>query len=353
LNVTVRDDFSGLAGILNGLDGGNRIEVTNVNGRVLLRGQVRSEAQRAKALDVAQSFGPALVIDSLRVVDRRQVMMRVNILELSRSGGIDLGVSLFGSDSAFQNLGGTPFESTSGTKRISSALLGNFDIDYVIQALEVKGLAKRLANPTLVTVSGQEASFVVGGEVPVVSSVTDENGVNTGATEVEYREFGVKLNFTPVIQDDGIIRVVITPEVSEVDDSLRVNDNPSFITRRVTTTVELESGSSFVIAGLLQRNSERAITQFPWLGDIPIIGALFRSTSFQNDETELVVIVTPVLVNARSPQVQPYDPRERSSDPSQTELFLLGAIENTDALSERFRAGIGAGGSYGHILPGE
>jgi pilus assembly protein CpaC len=117
--------------------------------------------------------------------------------------------------------------------------------------------------------------------------------------------------------------------------------------------VELESGSSFVIAGLLQRNSERAITQFPWLGDIPIIGALFRSTSFQNDETELVVIVTPVLVNARSPQVQPYDPRERSSDPSQTELFLLGAIENTDALSERFRAGIGAGGSYGHILPGE
>jgi len=352
-NVTVRDDFSGLTEILNGLDGGNRIEVTNVNGRVLLRGQVRDEAQRQKALEVAGSFSTATVIDSLRVVDSRQVMLRVNILELSRSSGTDLGVSLFGSSGAFVNANGTPFESRSGTRRITSALLGDFDVDYVLQALEVKGLARRLANPTLVTVNGQEASFVVGGEVPIVAPVEDEEGTRTGDTQTDYREFGVRLNFTPTIMDRGVVRLVITPEVSQVDESLRVDDNPSFITRRVTTTVELDSGNSFVIAGLLQSNSARAVAQFPWLGNVPILGALFRSSSFQSDETELVVIVTPVLVNTRSPQVQPFDPRNQSGEPSQSEFFLLGLVESTRALTERFRAGIGANGPYGHILPGE
>ncbi len=352
-NVTVRDDFSGLSDILNGLDSGNQIAVTNVNGRVLLRGQVRDENQREKALDVAASYSTATVIDSLRVVDSRQVMLRVNILELSRSSGTDLGVSLFGSAAAFQNINGAPFASRSGTREITSALLGDFDVDYVLQALEVKGLARRLANPTLVSVNGQEASFVVGGEVPIVAPVTDETGATTGQTVTDYREYGVRLNFTPTIMDRGIVRLVITPEVSQLDESVRVEDNPSFITRRVTTTVELDSGNSFVIAGLLQSNSERSIAQFPWLGNIPIIGALFRSSSFQNNETELVVIVTPVLVNTRSPQVQPYDPRNQSSEPTQSEFFLLGLVESTRGLSERFRAGVGANGPFGHILPGE
>lgn len=352
-NVTVRDDFSGLSDILNGLDGGNQIAVTNVNGRVLLRGQVRDENQRQKALDVAASYSSAAVIDSLRVVDSRQVLLRVNILELSRSSGTDLGISLFGSDAAFVNANGTPFASRSGTRQITSALLGDFDVDYVLQALEVKGLARRLANPTLVSVNGQEASFVVGGEVPVLTAETDEEGLSTGQSITDYREYGVRLNFTPTIMDRGVVRLVITPEVSQIDESVRVDDNPSFITRRVTTTVELDSGNSFVIAGLLQSNSERAISQFPWLGNIPIIGALFRSSSFQNNETELVVIVTPVLVNTRSPQVQPYDPRNQSSEPTQSEFFLLGLVESTRGLSERFRAGIGANGPFGHILPGE
>ena len=353
LNVSVRDDFPGLSDVLNGLDRGNRIEVTNVNGRVLLRGQVRNEAQRQKALQVAESYGTVPVIDSLRVVDPRQVMLQVNILELSRTGGKDLGISLFGSSQAFQTTNGTPFAERTGTARITSALLGDFDVDFVLQALEAKGLAKRLANPTLVTVNGQEANFVVGGEVPIVAPITDAAGRTIGQTQTDYREFGVKLNFTPFIMDRDIVRLVITPEVSQVDWTRRVDENPAFVTRRVTTTVELDSGSSFVIAGLLQRNTTRSISQFPWLGDIPILGALFRSTSFQNEETELVVIVTPVLVNTKSPQVQPYDPLASSPDPSEAELFLLGLLEDTDALSERFRAGVGAGGAYGHILPGE
>lgn len=352
-NVTVRDDFSGLSDILNGLDSGNQIDVTNVNGRVLLRGQVRDENQRQKALDVAASYSTATVIDSLRVVDSRQVMLRVNILELSRSSGTDLGISLFGSSDAFVNANGTPFETRSGTRRITSALLGDFDVDYVLQALEVKGLARRLANPTLVSVNGQEASFVVGGEVPIVAPIEDETGATTGQTVTDYREYGVRLNFTPTIMDRGVVRLVITPEVSQIDESVRVDDNPAFITRRVTTTVELDSGNSFVIAGLLQSNSERAVAQFPWLGSIPIIGTLFRSSSFQNNETELVVIVTPVLVNTRSPQVQPFDPRNQSSEPTQTEFFLLGLVESTRGLTERFRSGVGAGGPFGHILPGE
>lgn len=353
IDVEVRDDFSNLVGILNGLDSGNRIQVTNVNGRVLLRGEVRGEAQRAKAIEVAQSYGPAPVIDSLRVVDPRQVMLRVNILELSRSSGKDLGISLFGSDASFLNSNGTPAGSSEGSIQISSALLGDFNVDYVLQALEVKGLARRLANPTLVTVNGQEANFLVGGEVPIQSAVTNTDGVSTGQTQVDYREFGVKLNFTPLIMANDNIRLVITPEVSEVDWTRRVDDNPAFITRRVTTTVDLKSGGSFVIAGLLQSNGRRNISQYPWLGSIPIIGALFRSSSFQKDETEMVVVVTPILVNSNSPQLIPYDPRARSQQSTEAEFFLLGLVESSTALTERFRAGIGAKGPFGHILPGE
>lgn len=353
LDVFVRDDFSNLAGIVNGLDSGNRIEVTNVNGRVLLRGRVRGEAQRQKAIEVAESYGPAPVIDSLRVVDPRQVMLRVNILELSRSSGKDLGISLFGSDGSFLTTNGTPAGSSTGTIQVSSALLGDFNVDYVLQALEVKGLARRLANPTLVTVNGQEANFVVGGEVPILSAVSGPDAAPTGQSQTDYREYGVKLNFTPFIMEDDNIRLVITPEVSEVDWTRRVDENPAFVTRRVTTTVELRSGSSFVIAGLLQSNSTRAIAQYPWLGNIPVLGALFRSSSFQNDETEMVVVVTPVLVNSKSPQLMPYDPRSRSQQPSEAEFFLLGLVESSTALTERFRAGVGANGPFGHILPGE
>lgn len=353
LKLEVRDDFNGLTAILNGLDLGNNIEVTNVNDRVLLRGKVRGEAQRQRAVEVAQSYSVSPVIDSLQVIDPRQVMLEVNILELARTGGKDLGISVLGSSAAFLTTNGTPFTNRSGTKQISSSLLGDFNIDYVLQALEVKGLAKRLANPTLVTVNGQEANFVVGGEVPILTAATDQTGVQTGLSQTEYREYGVKLNFIPTITNENTIRLRITPEVSEVDWTRRVDENPAFITRRVTTTVDLKSGSSFLIAGLLQSNSSRAIAQLPWLGDVPVLGALFRSSSFQNDETEMVVIVTPRLVNSNSPELKPYDPRSRTNQASETELFLLGLVENTGALTEQFQSGFGINGPFGHILPGE
>lgn len=352
LDVVVQDNFGDLESILNSLDPGNRIKATNVNGRVLLRGTVKGEAQRAKVLGVANSYSEAPVLDSMRVVDPRQVMLRVNVLELSRSGGKDLGISLFEGGQNYEGLNGTPFGSFNGSERISSALLGDFDLNFILQALEVKGLAKRLANPTLVTVNGQEANFVVGGEVPITTAVENEDGETTGSTSTGYREYGVKLAFTPVIMDQGTVRLSITPEVSEVDWSRRVDDNPAFVTRKVTTTVELKSGTSFAIAGLLTRNTVRSLSQFPWLGDIPLLGALFRSSAYQNNETELVVIVTPLLVNTNSPQIKPYDPRRQSPDASEAEMFLLGLIESTPELRRRFLSGIGAnGGAFGHILP--
>jgi pilus assembly protein CpaC len=176
---------------------------------------------------------------------------------------------------------------------------------------------------------------------------TDKDGGNTTL----YREYGVKLAFTPHVLANQTIRMQISPEVSEVDWSRRVNDNPAFVSRKVDTTIELKSGSSFAIAGLLQRDSVRSVRQYPWMGDIPILGALFRSSAYQNNQTELVVVVTPYLVNDASPQNIDGDPTTKSGAPSDLDTFVLGAVDSDKEMVRRFKSGFGVTGPYGHILP--
>ncbi|MFC6639819.1 type II and III secretion system protein family protein [Sulfitobacter sediminilitoris] len=214
--------------------------------------------------------------------------------------------------------------------------------------MERKGLARRLANPKLTTTSGVEANFVVGGEVPISRPVFGESG--NVAPQTDYREYGVKLNFVPRVLDQGLISLRVTPEVSDVDFSNSVNGNPTFFTRRADTTVSLRDGQSFAIAGLLQSDNARNIEQLPWLGQVPIIGALFRSTGFQKSETDLVIVVTPRLVRPVSPDEKLASPLDNTRSSDDVELFLYGMLEVDRRLLRRFREGDGVVGPYGHMI---
>lgn len=346
MTIVVTETFSQLQNILNEVLPEAGVQVRNVNGRAYVAGIVRDEAEAARAIEIASSYSEGEVINALKVSDPRQVMLKVNILELSRNGGKELGINLFRNPQGMEGANGLPFGVVSETVGFTSGG-SRYSVDVLVQALENKGMARRLANPTLVSVNGSTASFVVGGEVPITTSDGE------GGTSTTYREYGVKLAFTPQVLPDRTIRLTIMPEVSEVDWTRRVNDNPAFVSRKVETTIELKSGNAFAIAGLLQSDSVRSARQYPWLGDVPILGALFRSSAYQKNETELVVIVTPHLVNDASAENIEGDPTLQSSDPSDAAAFLLGVVDSTDEMTRRFKSGFGVTGSFGHILPGQ
>jgi pilus assembly protein CpaC len=228
-----------------------------------------------------------------------------------------------------------------------------------MDALETKGLIKTLAEPNLVAMSGDTASFLAGGEFPIpVAQSGGANGTVANIT-IEFKQFGVSLAFTPTLLRDGLINVVVNPEVSSIDPSASVSSGliniPGLKVRRAHTTVELRDGESFTIAGLLKDDYQNDIRQFPWLGEVPVLGTLFRSTDFQRDETELVIVVTPHLVVPR--KVAAAEPSDHFVPPSDTELFLLGQQRGSgEYLSPEDKALIsadpkgGVDGPHGHVL---
>jgi pilus assembly protein CpaC len=291
------------------------------------------------------------------LTESQQVMLEVRFLEASRNIGNEIGVGFRGRgddtrfnvggvrpiDIASGTLGGSPF-STLITEILDSSGLS---VDILVKALEDKGVVRRLAEPNLVALSGQSAGFLAGGEIPV-PRVTD------GEADVEYKPYGVQLSFTPVVLEKGLVSVNLTAVVSDLDyaNGVIVNGStvPGLISRSTQTTVELRDGQSFSISGLLQADNTRNIEQVPYLGSVPILGALFRSSSYQKKETDLVVIVTPHIVRPSRPGEalsSPLDGKRSSNDP---ELFLLGMLEVDDAMIKGFETGRGVAGPYGHIL---
>jgi pilus assembly protein CpaC len=231
---------------------------------------------------------------------------------------------------------------------IAEVLGGGITADVLVQALEEKGLARRLAEPNLIALSGERASFLAGGEVPIPVS-SDDNRIS-----VDYKEYGVRLNFTPVVLDDGLINLKLEPEVSQVDESVRVSTGaisvPSFITRRASTSIEVRDGQSFAMAGLLQTTHTKNQEQLPWLGQLPVIGALFRSSGFQEQETDLVIIVTPRLVKPAKPGQPLRTPLDGTKPSNDVEFFLMGSLEVDSGMQKRFAEGEGVIGPYGHIV---
>jgi pilus assembly protein CpaC len=310
----------------------------------VLNGEAADAVQADRAARIARGHGGE-VINQMRVRGPQQVMLEVRFIEVSRNAGRDLGVRLqtqsdgngvtatrngkgqigvLGFATAASTLvnptGAQPFSSL-----IGSLVRGGTNIDVIIQALEEQGVARRLAEPNLVTISGEKASFLAGGEIPV--PVSQALGVAT----VEYKKVGVGLVFTPTVLSGGMINLRIEPEVSNIDSSGGAMVGGVLVPRisvsRASTVVELKSGQSFAIAGLLQTSTTTVAEQLPWMGELPVIGALFRSRSFQQKETELAIIVTPHLVQPVTPGQRLRTPLDNTRPGNDAEQFLIGRSE--------------------------
>ena len=327
-----------------------RVDAANVGGRIRVSGSVKDNVDLERVLGIASQYTDQPLINAVRVTDPQQVQLDVRILEVSRNAGRELGVNLKVTKDGVLHTktGGISNEAPFGTFIGNILSVAGGDINIVINALEGKGLARRLANPTLVTTSGVEANFVVGGEIPINQAVIGDNG--TVGTGTDYREYGVRLNFRPVVLDDSQISLRIRPEVSDIDTSVTVNGQPAFISRKADTTVTLRDGQSFAIAGLLQVDNERNLKQVPWIGQIPVIGSLFRSSAFKKQETDLVILVTPRLVKPGVPNTPLASPLDDSRSSNDVELFLLGMLEVNKDMIRSFQNGDGIVGSYGHMI---
>jgi pilus assembly protein CpaC len=314
LNAPVRVDFdlSELHQSLNRLVPGTDISVTQVDSSLVLSGAVASAGQAEKARVLAAAVAGAVkggqVINRLSVETPNQVSLHVRIAEVDRNILKQIGVdwSKLGTGVNFVTnnnpstgslLSGMLPTTNFLTAGVFPPLSGN-EVAAMVEALATEGFLTVLAEPNLTAVSGQTASFLAGGEFPVP---VPQSGVGSAAViTIQYQQFGVQLAFTPTIIDANHLSLKVRPEVSELSTQGEVNLDgfvvPALTVRRAETTVELGSGQSFALAGLLQHNTEQDISKVPWIGDIPILGALFRSNKFQNNETELVIIVTPYLV---------------------------------------------------------
>jgi pilus assembly protein CpaC len=330
-----------------------KIRVSSLNGNILLTGTAPSASAVKQAGLIAEQFAPKAVTSSIAVSSSQQVLLEVRFIEASRTAGRELGVNFNANGKGVAavtgvNLlsGSTPFGAFLGSILGGSGL----NVDILIDALEDRGLARRLAEPNLIALSGDTASFLAGGEFPFPV------GADNGEITIEFKKFGVGLTFSPTVLPDGIINIEIEPEVSQLDptNTLRLNgfDIPSLIVRRAHTTVELRDGQSFAIAGLLQSNHSKALSQLPWVGDVPVLGALFRSSSFQKEQTELVIIITPHLVEPAAPHQKLASPLDSVSPANDIDFFLFGKVEVSKATLKFFENG-GRTSSAGHIIKGK
>lgn len=309
VNLMVTHNVSALSASLRSVLPDTAIEARSVPGGLMLAGLVNSASESEEARRIAARFlaENEVVVNQIQVVGPNQVNLQVRIAEVSRDvlkrlgfnfdALADVGAFSFGlaSGRSFLNpartlISGLPDTGLAQANYISSSV----DVAGVVDALETEGLISLLAEPNLTALSGETASFLAGGEFPV--PVVDDDG----EISVSFKPFGVSLAFTPTILSANRISLKVLPEVSALSSSGAVNVNglniPALTTRRANTTVELGSGQSFAVAGLLQADSNQNVNEFPGLADIPILGALFRSTEFNRQETELVIIVTPYLV---------------------------------------------------------
>lgn len=357
----------------------SRIRVTNVGNRIRLSGTVKAPTDLPQVTEVAQQFSTEPVIRAISVGQTQQVSIEVRVLEASRTVGRSVGVNLLASTNTSQvtfgdrvgqdvaTVGAAGTGSivpvlTAGQGLVSAGLsqslpfgtilanllsAGNTEIDALIDALEAKGVARSLAQPNLTSISGEAARFHVGGEVPITSAVSTGGGT---AEQVEFRPFGVRLEFVPTVLDNDKVNLRILTEVSDIDPSIVVNGVPGFSSRRAETVVELRDGQSFSLAGLLQTENNRTLQQFPWIGGVPILGSLFRSAAFQKEETDLVIIATPRLVRPAAPDEKLASPLDQTRSSNDVEFFGLGLIEVDKDMLRTFRDGEGIDGPYGHII---
>lgn len=366
-NVVVSADVDGLKARLHEIMPTERdVSVHAANQSLVLSGVVSSPAALQKALALAESYAPTKVVNMLGVEGTQQIMLSVRFVEMQRTTAKNLklnvnrlptnsdpSITVFTGDTNVKN-GGVLVDSFGA---VSAVFNGNLEL--LMDALETKGLIKTLAEPNLVAMSGDTASFLAGGEFPIPVAQSSGNDDDVPTISIEYKQFGVALAFTPTLLSDGLINVAVKPEVSSIDPTVSIDLGsiriPGIKVRRASTTIELRDGESFTIAGLLKEEYENQVRQFPFVGEIPILGALFRSNGYRRDETELVIVVTPHLVTARRGQIM--GPGEGFVPPSDFELFLFGSMQGKSRVRPEDRAlisadpkKVGLEGPHGHVL---
>jgi pilus assembly protein CpaC len=373
VNVVVGPDIDAFKARLHEvLPNEKDVSARPANQSLLVSGTVSNPAAAQQVLALADTYSPGKVVNMLGVEGTQQVMLSVRFVEMERTAANNLGLNVNrivkpGTEnpqfSINTGLTGTGSLASAASSFGNLALLftsGDANLSVLVDALETKGLVKTLAEPNLVAMSGDTASFLAGGEYPVPVAETSGGIGSTPVISIDFKQFGISLAFTPTILHDGMINLVVNPEVSSIDQSDSITENgltiPGIKIRRAHTTVELRDGESFTIAGLLSDNYQNTINAFPFAGEVPILGALFRSTQFQRDQTELVIVVTPhLVVPRRGPVALPTD---HFVPPSDLELFLFGmqsgkvgdvAPEDRVLLSQDPTKG-GIEGPFGHVL---
>ncbi|MDQ7070740.1 MAG: type II and III secretion system protein family protein [Rhodobacterales bacterium] len=368
VDVRVSADISEFKERLRQILPGEKIEVRTANDGIVLSGTASSSARLQRALDLAERYAPERVSNLMSVGGVQQVMLKVRFAEMERSVSKSLSSSLSlrgtGLGGALGLAGGNGTSVTSGAQTTSlggatpptnsnaGAMVFGFnagavEVGILLEALETKGVVRSLAEPNLIALSGQEAKFLAGGEYPVPVSQAD------GVTTIEFKPFGIELNFTPRVVDGDIINLEMMAAVSSLDASNGITIDgfsiDAFRRRETSTTVELRDGDSFAIAGLLQDDFIDNNSQIPWLGDIPVLGALFRSASYNRKQSELVIIITAHLVSPTRGEALAL-PTDRVKPPSEKDLFLFGrtARNVTGAAGEVARQDFT--GSYGYVM---
>ena len=377
VEVQVTPDVGELKERLSELLPGEPISVRTANDGIVLAGTVSSSARVSRALDIANRYAPDRVLNLMVVGGTQQVMLKVRFAEMQRSVSKSLSSSLgitsinpdisssTATGTATLNSGTTPGSAASVSQVPNNENAGGIAVAFgagavqfsiLLEALEDKGVVRTLAEPNLTALSGQDARFLAGGEIPL--PVANERG----GVSADYRPFGIDMSFTPTVVDGDIINLVLNASVSSIDSANGTTINnafvPAFRTRETSTTVELRDGQSFAIAGLLEDDFQDNASQVPWLGDIPVLGTLFRSAEFQRSQSELVVIVTAHLVTPTTGEALAL-PTDRIRPPTERELFLFGQVGNTGT-SSNTRVSTQSGsdevanqdfsGSYGYVL---
>jgi pilus assembly protein CpaC len=365
-DIAVKRDLNGVRAALKQVLPNADIQVEGVGDGVMLSGSVSSPVEAQQAGDLATRLVGAAdkVVNSIAVRGRDQVMLKVTVAEVARSiikqMGIDLSANLnygtaavaFNNTNPFTALGQPLVPSNTATTSFGSTP----SVKATLRAMESAGVIRTLAEPNLTAISGESATFIAGGEFPIPTGVTCQTtsagAVGQCAPSVSFKKFGISLNFTPVVLAEGRISLRVMTEVSEVSNDNSINITgisvPSIKTRRTETTLEIPSGGAMAMAGLIQEQTKQAINGFPGLSQLPVLGTLFRSRDYVNNQTELMVLVTPYIVRAVAQKdlSRPDDGFAAASDP---QADLLGSINRIYGAPGRVEPARNYRGTYGFI----
>jgi len=370
-DIAVKRDLNGIRAALKQTLPNADILVDGLGDGVILSGSASSqvEAQQAGELAAKLAGSPDKVVNSIAVRGRDQVMLKVTVAEVARSIvkqlGIDLSAKLNYGTAVVNFNNANPFTAFGRSLVSNNTTSASFgaapSLQATLRAMESAGVVRTLAEPNLTAISGESATFIAGGEFPVPAGYSCDPTTHVCTTQINFKKFGISLNFTPVVLNEGRISLRVMTEVSELsnDNSITLSQSvtsstvnsltiPSIKTRRAETTLEIPSGGAMAMAGLIQEQTKLAVNGLPGLAQLPVLGSLFRSRDFVNNQTELMVLVTPLIVRAVAQKdlSRPDDGFAAASDP---QADLIGTINRIYGVPGRVEPGRSYRGTYGFI----